>query len=111
MRTQTVKVTASNEHDVTKVPELIREDDEVVYGDSGYQEIEKREEIKTAPNKSKMDYRINERRGKVNSEPERIAREVERESEKEKSASHQCAAKWDIHIVFMIQYLTFESVK
>ena len=39
-----------------KASELIREDDEVVYGDSGYQGIEKREEIKTDPNKSKMDY-------------------------------------------------------
>jgi IS5 family transposase len=82
--THTVKVTGAGEHDVTKAPERIREDDEVVYGDSGYQGIEKREEIKTDANKPKMEYRINERRGKVKSKPEGAAQEAEREREKRK---------------------------
>jgi IS5 family transposase len=46
--THTVEVTAANEHDITKASELIRDDDEVVYGDSGYQGIEKREEVTSA---------------------------------------------------------------
>ena len=38
--THTLEVTAANEHDVTKASELIRQDDEVVYGDAGYHGIE-----------------------------------------------------------------------
>ena len=40
---------------------LIREDDEVVYGDSGYVGIEKRTEIKEDEHLSKIDYRITRR--------------------------------------------------
>ena len=32
----TITVTAANEHDITQTANLLREDDEVVYGDSGY---------------------------------------------------------------------------
>lgn len=38
---------------------LIRDDDEVVYGDSGYGGLPKREEIKSDQDKSLIDYRIN----------------------------------------------------
>ena len=38
----TIEVTSGNVHDVTVCSDLIREDDEVVYGDSGYLGIEKR---------------------------------------------------------------------
>jgi len=38
---------------------LIREDDEVVYGDAGYCGIEKREEIKQDTHLSQIDWRIN----------------------------------------------------
>jgi IS5 family transposase len=82
----TVKVTAANEHDVTKASELIRDDDKVVYGDSGYQGIDKREEIRSDPQKAEIDYRINQRHGKVNNQPEGIAKEVEREREYRKSS-------------------------
>ncbi len=37
----TVTVTAANAHDITQIAELIREDDEVVYDDSGYLGIQK----------------------------------------------------------------------
>jgi IS5 family transposase len=84
--THTVEVTAANEHDVTKASELIRKDDEVVYGDAGYQGIEKREEIRTEPEKSKIEYRINKRAGRVDCLPEGIARTVERERERRKSS-------------------------
>ena len=40
-----VAATSANVHDITMAPELIREDDTVVFGDSGYLGIEKREEI------------------------------------------------------------------
>ena len=84
--THTVEATAANEHDVTKASSLIREDDEVVYGDAGYQGIEKRDEIVNDPQKSKIEYRINERPGKVRSLPEGPCREVERERERRKSS-------------------------
>lgn len=54
----TLEFTAANEHDITAAHKLIREDDEVVYGDSGYVGIEKREEIKADAHLSQIDYRI-----------------------------------------------------
>ena len=48
-------------HDITEAHKLIRSDDEVVYGDSGYLGIEKREEIKNDKHLSSIDYRINRR--------------------------------------------------
>jgi len=60
--------TAANVHDITEASKLVREDDEVVYGDSGYLGIEKRSEIKNDANKSKIDYRINIRRSSIRGE-------------------------------------------
>lgn len=45
----TVEATAANVHDISVAAELLREDDEVVYGDSACLGIEKREEIKNDP--------------------------------------------------------------
>lgn len=61
----TIKVTPANVHDVTVASELIREDDEVVYGDSGYLGIEKREEVTSDKHLSGIDYRINRRPGSL----------------------------------------------
>ncbi len=41
----TMTVTAANQHDITQAAALIREDDEVVYGDSGYLDIQKHPEV------------------------------------------------------------------
>ena len=60
----TIEVTPANVHDVTVAAELIREDDEVVYGDSGYLGIEKREEVANNEHLSSIDYRINLRPGR-----------------------------------------------
>ena len=57
----TITVTAANAHDITQAAELIREDDEVVYGDSGYLGIQKRPEIIGDEHLSAIDYRINRR--------------------------------------------------
>ena len=54
----TITVTPANRHDITQAAKLIREDDEVVYGDSGYLGIEKREEIKGDEHLSGIDFRI-----------------------------------------------------
>lgn len=57
----TMTVTPANEHDITETANLIREDDEVVYGDSGYLGVRKRLEIKQNENLSSIDFRINRR--------------------------------------------------
>lgn len=56
-----VTATAANAHDITEASKLIREDDVVVYGDSGYLGIEKRPEIKSDRHLSAIEYRINRR--------------------------------------------------
>lgn len=57
----TIGVTSANVHDIAVAVDLIREDDEVVYGDSGYLGIQKRDEVKNNPHLSTIDYRINRR--------------------------------------------------
>jgi len=82
----TVSATAANEHDITEAAKLIRNDDEVVYGDAAYIGIEKREEINSDPQKSAIDYRINRRPGKLNRMPEGFARDFEKYLEYRKSS-------------------------
>ncbi len=53
--------TVANAHDITEAANLIREDDEVVYGDSGYLGLRKRPEVTTDEHLSSIDYRINRR--------------------------------------------------
>ena len=48
-------------HDSKKAVDLIRDDDEVVYGDSGYLGIENQDRVKEDDHLSKIDYRINKR--------------------------------------------------
>jgi IS5 family transposase len=54
-----VEVTSANVCERDVVPNLIREDDEVVYGDAGYTGMKKREEIKSDPHLSQIDWRTN----------------------------------------------------
>jgi len=56
--------TSANVHDIAEAHKLVRPDDDFVNGDAGYIGIEKREEIKNDENLSKIDWRINERKGK-----------------------------------------------
>ena len=65
-----LETTAANEHDITVAAQLIRKDDEVVYGDSGYIGIEKRDEVKSSPHLSTVEYRINRRHKSVQRMPE-----------------------------------------
>lgn len=65
-----IETTAANIHDLVPVHNLIREDDEVVYGDSGYVGIEKRPEIMESSHLSKIQYRINRRFGSVQKMPD-----------------------------------------
>ena len=55
----TTEVTPGNTAEVTVAHKMIREDDEVFYGDAAYAGIEKREEIKRDSLLSSIDYRVN----------------------------------------------------
>lgn len=57
----TVNATSANVADIVETHNLVRKDDNVVYGDSGYLGVEKRDEIKNDAHLSKVDYRINRR--------------------------------------------------
>lgn len=57
----TITGTAANVHDVTETSKLVRKDDAVAYGDSGYQGASKRPEICGDEHLSKIEFRINAR--------------------------------------------------
>ena len=56
-----ITATSANVHDITQAHKLIRKDDNVVYGDSGFLGIEKREEIRNDEHLANIEYRINRR--------------------------------------------------
>jgi IS5 family transposase len=80
-----LETTSANIHDITAAHKLIRGDDEVVYGDSGYIGIEKREEVQSSPHLSTKEYRINRHHKSVQRMPERYI-EWEKEIERRKSS-------------------------
>lgn len=57
----TITATSANVHDIDEATKLIREDDEVMYGDSGYSGMAKRSEVKSDEHLSKMEFRTNVR--------------------------------------------------
>ena len=57
----TITGTAANVHDSTETSRLIRSDDEVVYGDSGYPGVSEQDVIKNDEHFSRIDYRISRR--------------------------------------------------
>ncbi len=65
-----LETTAADVHDIKMASRLLREDDEVVYGDAGYTGIEKREEIAGNEHFCSIDYRINRRVGSVQKLPD-----------------------------------------
>lgn len=82
----TVTATAANAHDIWEAPKLIRDDDEVVYGDSGYTGLSKRPEIREDARKSSVDYRINLRFGKLRQHKGNVGNDWDRSIERMKSS-------------------------
>ena len=80
-----VTATAANVGDVVETHKLIRKDDDVVYGDAGYQGVEKRNEIKNDECLSKKEYRICKRPGKVRQMNNNPYLEIDRHEEYLKS--------------------------
>ena len=58
----TVKVTAANVHDAAVSHELLREDDDVMYGDAAYSAVEKHPEVRNDKHLSKIEYRTNKQK-------------------------------------------------
>ena len=58
-----VTCTAANVHDLDEAVNLVREDDEVVYADAGYQGAHKRPEIAEDQHRSKVEWRVAARKG------------------------------------------------
>jgi IS5 family transposase len=61
----TITGTSANVHDITEAANLIRKDDEVVYGDSGYLGATERPEFKADEHLSQIELRANVRPSKI----------------------------------------------
>ena len=83
----TITATPANVHDIREASKLIREDDYVVYGDSGYTSLEKRPEIISDPHKSQIDYIINRRPSDMKTEKTYSGINWDKEIEHRKSAT------------------------
>jgi len=81
-----VEATSANVHDITVASKLIREDDDVVYGDSGYLGLEKREEIVSNQHLSNITYNINRRSGALREKKDNGGQNWERLIERRKSS-------------------------
>lgn len=81
-----VEATAANVHDIAVAHKLLREDDTVAYGDSGYLGIQKRPEIMEDEHLSQIEYRINRRPGKLHRMQDNGGQDWERFIEKRKSS-------------------------
>ena len=81
-----VEATAANVHDIVVAEKLLREDDTVAYGDSGYIGIEKRPEIASNEHLSHIEYRINRRPGKLYRMQDNGGQDWERAIENRKSS-------------------------
>jgi IS5 family transposase len=100
--THTVEATAANVHDINKAADLIRKDDEVVYGDAGYKGIANREEIKSDEKKAGIDFRINKNPAGYDKSAENIGRQWEKYIERQKSS-----VRGKVEHVFRILKVTF----
>lgn len=61
----TVTATAANVHDLDETANLVRDDDEVVYTDAGYQGVEKRPDITSDAHLSGVEFRVAARKGRL----------------------------------------------
>jgi IS5 family transposase len=64
-----VSATGANVHDLDQVTHLVRDDDEVVYADAGYQGVEKRPDVTASEGLSGVERRIAARKGALRTMP------------------------------------------
>jgi len=65
-----VSATAANVHDLDESVNLVRDDDEVVYADAGYQGVERRREVAENEHLSGVQWRVAARKGRLKMMPE-----------------------------------------
>lgn len=82
----TITATAANVHDIDEAHNLIREDDEVVYGDSAYGGLAKRKEIASDEHLSKIDFRTCLRPSSMKTNPNYKGINWEKQIENRKSS-------------------------
>ena len=82
----TITGTPANVHDIVEAPKLVRADDEVVYGDSGYIGVEKRPEVIGDEHLSQVEYRNCRRPSRLNVSETYKGVNWEREIERRKSS-------------------------
>ena len=82
----TITGTAANVHDLEEAPKLLRPDDEVAYGDSGYLGIPEQEIVKNDEHLSQIEYRINLRPSSLKTSPEFTGINWEKKIEHRKSS-------------------------
>ena len=70
-----VTATAASVHDLDEITNLVRDDDEVVYTDAGYQGVEKRPEVTGNEHLAGVEFRVAARKGRLKTmaEPDRAA--------------------------------------
>jgi len=72
-----VETTAANVHDITRAADMLHGEEEVVYADTGYQGIEKREEMAGMPIEIRVAMRPGKRRALPNNQEGRVLDLVE----------------------------------
>jgi len=82
----TITGTAASVHDIDQAKNLIRPDDDVVYGDSGYRGIEKRPDIQEDEHMANIDYRIALRPSQLKTSPTYTGINWDRKIEHSKSS-------------------------
>jgi IS5 family transposase len=60
-----VSATAANVHDLDEATKLVRDDDEAVYVDAGYQGVDKRPDVAGDERLAKVEFRVAARKGKL----------------------------------------------
>lgn len=83
----TITGTAANVHDIDETAKLIREDNEAVYGGSGYCGAEKREEIRNDSHLAKIEFRTNKRPTSINVPDSYKGIQWEKQKENRKSST------------------------
>jgi len=70
-----VTATGANVHDLDEIANLVRDDDEIVYTDAGYQGVQKRPDITGDGHLSTVEFRVAARKGKLAkmATPDRLA--------------------------------------
>lgn len=90
--------TSANKHDITEVHNLIRKDDRVVKGDSGYIGIEKRDEIKNDNYLSQIEYRTVRRPSSYRHNKSVVANRIHKFVEKNLISARQ-KVEYPFHII------------